>query len=105
MTARHVTRTAVTMLCDVPATPLTLPSLSPLTAFPSPCRHVCSTPVGCYVMSLRRHSSATSFRFNSEIMAARKMILDLETFQTFFDSYSDELRRGGLRPKGTNPGK
>ena len=56
-------------------------------------------------MSLRRHSSATSFRFNSEIMAARKMILDLETFQTFFDSYSDELRRGGLRPKGTNPGE
>ena len=49
-------------------------------------------------MSLRRHSSANSFRFNSEIMAARKMILDLETFQTFFETYSDTLRRGGLKP-------
>ena len=47
-------------------------------------------------MSLRRHSSS-AFRFNSEIMASRKIILDLETFQTFFDSYADELRRGGLK--------
>ena len=47
-------------------------------------------------MSLRRHSSS-AFRFNSEIMATRKIILDLETFQTFFDSYADELRRGGLK--------
>ena len=47
-------------------------------------------------MSLRRHSSS-AFRFNSEIMATRKIILDLETFQTFFDSYAEELRRGGLK--------
>jgi hypothetical protein len=54
---------------------------------------------GCYVMSLRRHTTPNTFHFNSEIMAARKMILDLETFQNFFDSYADSLRRGGLKPK------
>ena len=54
-------------------------------------------------MSLRRQS-ASAFRFNSEIMAARKMIGDLETFQTFFDTYAEELRRGGLKPKTKNPG-
>jgi hypothetical protein len=55
-------------------------------------------------MSLRRHS-ASAFRFNSEIMAARKMILDQEAFQTFFDSYVEELRRGGLKPKTNVPGR
>lgn len=55
-------------------------------------------------MSLRRHS-ASAFRFNSEIMAARKMILDQEAFQTFFDSYTEELRRGGLKPKTNVPGR
>jgi predicted DNA-binding protein (UPF0278 family) len=52
---------------------------------------------GCYVMSLRRHLS--TFHFNSEIMAARKMIIDLENLQVFFDTYSDVLRRGGLKSK------
>jgi hypothetical protein len=52
---------------------------------------------GCYVMSLRRHLS--TFHFNSEIMAARKMIIDLENLQEFFDTYSEVLRRGGLKSK------
>jgi hypothetical protein len=38
-------------------------------------------------------------------MAARKMILDQEAFQTFFDSYVEELRRGGLKPKTNVPGR
>ena len=55
-------------------------------------------------MSLRRHSSS-AFRFNSEIMASRKIILDLETFQTFFDSYAEELRRGGLKSNSNSSSK
>ena len=61
--------------------------------------------LGCYVMSLRRQSTASSFRFNSEIMASRKMILDLETFQTFFETHADTLRRGGLKPISDSPSK
>jgi hypothetical protein len=38
-------------------------------------------------MSLRRQLS--SFHFNSEIMAARKMIIDLENLQEFFNGYSE----------------
>ena len=64
-------------------------------------KEVLQTTVGLYVMQLRRFgSSSTSAHYDSGIAAARKMLQDMETFQTFFEESGDVLRRGGLKPHG-----
>jgi Exocyst complex component Sec6 len=59
--------------------------------------------VAAYVMSLRRRACVGgTFHFNSEVLAARKIIVDMEVMQEFFEGYADVLRRGGLKPKTPN---
>ena len=61
------------------------------------------TLTGLYMMQLRRYGSSTgSGHYEGAIAAARKMILDMEAFQAFFETFTDELRRGGLKPSSSS---
>jgi hypothetical protein len=62
-------------------------------------REVLHNVTGMYIMSLRRLNAPTAFHFNSEIMAARKIISDMETIQDFFESHAETLHKAGLKAK------
>jgi hypothetical protein len=51
-------------------------------------------------MSLRRHPS--SIRFQSELVVANRIIVDMGLIQNFFNEYADTLRKAGLRFRDKN---